>query len=272
MAIVNPALQTLAQQNPMQNSRIAQGQQAARAGQLQQTVAAAPMQGPKAAQAVGTQQAQQAGAINVQDNQQTVADQSTIAKQALAEQANQAALTGKKTNLALKKKADGLKTKLDQIDRGLKNKLIDETIAFEKDDLNRTLWNERQLMDYKLQSANRDIELQKYEQEVNQLSQKRTQMLQLAYKKIEQELANSQSASQQNAGQEQTKRLQQAKVALEQKLSREAARRKNRAAMISAVGMVGGAVVGTMVAPGAGTAAGASLGAGAGSIAASQTE
>jgi hypothetical protein len=264
--------QVLAQQNPAQNLRVAQGLQAGRVAGMQQQVAQAPVAGPRAAQALGAQQAAQAGQINLQAQQQTVQQQQQIGQAALEAQRGQASLELGAKDLQRRKRADELTGKLYQLDKGLKNKLLDESIAFEKDEMGRTLFNERQLLDYKLQSAKSDVEFQKYEQQMQELSTRRMTMLKIAYQKVQQELSQAQEMTQQQLSQAQTKRLVEAKRALEEKMAREAARRKNRAAMIGAVGAVAGAVVGTLIAPGAGTVAGASLGGGVGTAAAAATE
>lgn len=260
--------QALAEQNPVQNNRIAQGLQAARTANLQQQVAASPagQNIAKVAQAAGAQQAQQAGQIQVQTNQQTIADQKKIAEAALAAKQQQASVDIGRKQLASKERQEVLSTKLSQVDRGLKNKLLDESISFEKDEMGRNLFNERQLLDYKLQSANSDIALQQYEQNASELTQKRTQMLQIAYKKIEQELSQTQQKGQQSQANAQMLKLQQAKIELEQKLQREENRKKNRASMISAAGTIvgvgigaaaGSPVAGGMIGKGVGEAAAA---------------
>lgn len=266
--------QSMAEQNPVQNNKVAQGLQAARAATLQQQVASAPaaVNTQRAAQQLGAQQAQQAGQIQLQAAQQTVQDQQKIAQAALAAKQQQAAVDLGRKQLASKARQELLTDKLSQVDRGLKSKLLDESISFEKDEMGRNLFNERQLLDYKLQSTQSDIALQQYEQNAAELSQKRTQMLQMAYKKIEQELSQTQQRGQQSQANAQILKLQQAKIELEQKLQREANRKKNRAAMISAAGTIAGAVIGGVASGGnpAGVAAGSSIGGGVGGVIASQ--
>jgi hypothetical protein len=271
--ITNKPLQAIAQQNPVQNSRIAQGLQAARQTSLQQAVASSPtVSNPAASQALGAQQAAQAGQIRTQQAAQTAEQQAQIGKQALGEQAGKAALEAQKRQLSMKVRADQLAQKLYQVDKGLKNKLLDESISFEKDEMGRNLFNERQLMDYKIASTKSDIELQKYEQSVSQMSARRIQMLQTALNKIKQTESQQQETTQQTLSQAQMQRMAQAKIALEKKIRDEMARRKNRAAMFGAAGAVVGGVAGAVFGGPAGAVAGSSLGSGLGSVAASQEE
>lgn len=257
-------LQTLAQQNPVQNNRIAQGLQAARSTGLQQAVAAAPAgtSNVKAAQTGGAQQAAAAGQINTQVAQQTVQDQQKLGQMGLAAQGAAASEALGKKQLNSKKRQQVLIEKLGQVDKKMKNRLIDETISFNKDEMGRTLFNTRQLLDYKLASAKSDIDMQKYEQQVRELSQKKMQMLQVAHKKVMQELEQSQQSGQQQTSQQQTKRLIQAKINLEEKMRKEAAEKKNRGMMANAAGALVGIVIGSYT---GNSAAGNQIGGGVGS-------
>jgi len=267
-------LQAIAAQNPAQNSRIAQGLQAARATGLQSQIAAAPqgISNPRAAQQVGAQQAAQAGTIRTQTAATTAQQQAELGKMGLDVGGKQQQLKMQKAQLTMKARANELANKLYQLDKTLKNKLLDESIAFEKDDMSRTLFNERQLLDYKIASTKSDIALRKYEQEVSQMSQRRIQMLQTALNKVKQAEEQAMLKGQQGAAQGQMKTLAQAKINLEKKLRDEAARKKNRASQFAAGGAIIGGVIGAIYGGPAGAAAGASIGGGAGTAVAGATE
>jgi hypothetical protein len=275
-SLLNKQFSGMAQAMPGANERMARQLDSTRKIQLQQAIAQTTT--PKAApvaQALGAQQAQAAGqaatatqAANIQGAQQLgssfLREQATSARQALQEQS----LANAKAN------ADEAH-RLGQLDASLKRDLFDSQLNFREDELGRTLFNDRQLLDYKLASAKSDEDLLNYEQNVKQLSDRKMQMLKAAHAKVMQEMENAFSKSEQELDQASKEKLYRAKAELEKKMAKEKAKAANRAAMFSAAGSVIGAVAGSIV-PGLGTAvgamAGAAIGSGLGSVAASQTD
>jgi hypothetical protein len=265
-------LQSLAGQMPVANAGIAQGLQQARQAQLQQQIAgAAPTAGAAAAQQIGAQQAAQAGQIKLQAAQQTQQQTQQVAATAINQQRLEGmqALAAKK--LGIDQRQRELSTKLSTLNRDVKNKLFDQNLSFQKDELGRTVFNERQLMDYKLANAQSDEEFKDYEQQTHELSDRKMKMLQMSYQKIQQSLQQAEGMREQQLSNEQKARLTQALQALQQKMAKEKAEQANRASMFNSVGTIAGAVVGGYFGGSSGAAAGAAVGGGAGNIAAGQT-
>lgn len=256
----------------MANAGIAQGLQQARQAQLQQQIAgAAPTAGAAAAQQIGAQQAAQAGQIKLQAAQQTQQQTQQVAATAINQQRLEGmqALAAKK--LGIDQRQRELSTKLSTLNRDVKNKLFDQNLSFQKDELGRTVFNERQLMDYKLANAQSDEEFKDYEQQTHELSDRKMKMLQMSYQKIQQSLQQAEGMREQQLSNEQKARLTQALQALQQKMAKEKAEQANRASMFNSVGTIAGAVVGGYFGGSSGAAAGAAVGGGAGNIAAGQT-
>lgn len=278
MAIVSgrtQQLQGLQQAMPVANQRIAQGMKAAQNVQLQQQLGGArpqPMPANRAAvQQLGAQQAGQQGASALGLAEQQQKQQAALGQQANQEQQrqNQQALASKQRSLQQTQR--GLEKQIFGLSEELKDKLLDSQLAFKKDELGRTVFNERQLADYAIMKAKSDEDFAAFEQQSTQASQKRMSMLKLAQQKVQQELDQRSRLSDSVADQNTKKNLAIAKQQLERKIADEKTKQRNRAMMFQAGGMLAGAAIGTLIAPGAGTAAGASLGGGAGSIAAGAT-
>lgn len=149
-----------------------------------------------------------------------------------------------------------------------KQDLFDSSLRFEQDELGRTVFNERQLLDYAVTHA-KDVEaMQNYEQAISQLSERKLRLMQVAQQKIQQELINANTAEQSALNQEAKLALARAKSAAEEKAAKEKAKAKNRASMWSALGGIAGAVVGGVITMNpAGAALGYSVGSGLGGVA-----
>lgn len=265
--MANSIFRNIASNMPRQNKDVATGLQEAskmgvqaQIGQLGQTG-----QGP-----LGVQQIQQAGAqAAAQQGQATLQAQRQQAQKAMQisgeaakveEQENQQRLNERE--FAIKQQAKGLERQLAAHDEKLKNEIFDRNVKFQKDELGRTLFNERQLMDYKIYNANSQIEFRKFEQKSRQISKRRLKMLDVSLAKIKQELKQQFDKDQLEMNQEQKMRLLRAKQAIEEKIARAQAAASNRASMFSAGFTIVGAVAGSLIPiPGVGTAAGAAIGA-----------
>ena len=267
-------LQTLAQGMPVANQAVADQLQQGRQTQLQAAISSAPtgVSTRQAAQQVGAQQAQQAGQIQTGIMEQDLKQQAQLGQLGLAEQAQTAQKGLADRQLGLQQKQRELTGKLTAIDSRLKNELFDKQLSFQRDDMGRTLYNDRQLLDYKLMTAKSDEDLSNYEQKVSQLSKRKLQILEAAYKKIAQTLEQQFTKGQQKLDQAQKKRLVLAEAAMKEKIAREKANAANRGSMFSSAGTIAGAAVGTYYGGPAGGAAGAAVGGGAGSILASTTK
>lgn len=187
------ALKSLANQLPVANRRIATQQQAARDIQLQQAAAQSPV-GPSApkiapvAQQTGAAVAQMAGEQQVQAAQQTGQQLGQVADVALGEQklANTAQIAGQQAGLREQQMSNV--DRFAKLNRGLKKELYDDEMQFKRDQIGRTLFSERQLIDYAAQNARDEEEFKNYAQSAEQVSARKIQVLNNAYEKVMQQL------------------------------------------------------------------------------------
>jgi hypothetical protein len=221
---------------PGQNQQVLTGLQEAAKTQMRAQMPALT------GQPMGVRQVQQAGAqatamqaqpmLQVQEQAQKQAAQ--LGQMALKEEAGEAQKRLQERQLNQSKQQRLMESELDRLGGGLKQRLLDDQFQFQKDELGRTFFNDRQLLDYKLATAKSNLELRDFEQKMRQASQRKLQMLKTAQAKVTAELTQGFQKGQQELNQEQTKRLAEAKRALEEKIQREQARARNRASMFSA--------------------------------------
>lgn len=247
--------------------------QAQQATGLQQSIAQAaaiPVGGTQAAgQALGAQQAQGAGQIQVAATQQNNTTQAQAGQQVLEQNQveNQQRLQRKALE-AQKQNRTATET-LGNLSSELKGKLFDSNMNFQKDELGRTVYNDQQLLDYKLSQGVSDEQLAGYEQQVRQTSQRKMQLLQTIQAKLKAELANSFQQGQQALDQDQQRFLIEKQRQVNEKIKKEKAKQANRAAAFAAAGTIVGAAAGSFGGP-AGASVGASAGGAVGSLAAAQ--
>jgi hypothetical protein len=274
MAITGSTIAALSQQMPGQNQKVATGLQEAAKTQMRQQLAG---QGPmpvQQIQAIGQQAAAQQGQAKLQVQQQGAQEAQKLGGLALNQDQQDKQMKLQARQLDLAKQARKNTELLNNLDSELKSRLLDDQFQFQQDELGRTLFNERQLMDYKIQTAKSDLEMQDFEDKMRQASQRKLQLLQSAQARLDQELKQGFQRGQQRLDQEMQTRLAQAKRDLEEKIRKERAKQANRASMFSAGGAIAGAlgaaaIIGTGggAAPLiAGMAGGSSLGSGLGSI------
>ena len=190
-------------------------------GQVQQAAAEAVQQQAKA-QAVGRQQEVEL-AMGV--------EQARLGTQAIAQRE-----TMQQRKLALGNSLRTAENKLTALGMTTKQDLFDSTMRFEQDELGRTIFNERQLLDYAITHAKKIEDFQNYEQAISQMSERRMRLMQVAQAKLEQALKQAFTAEQTELSQEAKLGLARAKSAIEEKLKREKANAQNRASMWSAIG------------------------------------
>lgn len=272
---INPFTQ-LAGQMPIANQRTQTGLLEAAKTKTQAALGGVPPTGQplgvRQVQAAAGQQAAQQGQAILGTTQQG-AQQSGQMQQAAAQQdatKSQEALRERQLRLSAAQRQ--MERQLNSVDSRLKSRLLDDQMAFQKDELGRTLFNDRQLLDWKLANAKSEVEVADFEQKLREESTKRVQILSAAHAQIQQAMEQSFVEGQQQLDAAQRLRLAEAKRKLEEKIKKEQARSRNRAAMISAAGAIVGGVAGALAAgPGgyaAGAAAGSSIGSGVASAAA----
>lgn len=290
----NSQLKNLAGAMPIANQKAADAAEQARVTRLQQAVGqiTAPgpgvtPPGPGGIQQMAAQQVAQQGQNQIQAQANLGKQAQALGQMALAEdkQAKQVELQQKHRTLMATQRNN--QDRLFRVSEEGKRALFDNQMTFRKDDLGRTLFNERQLADWAILKAKNSEELANYEQMVTQASQRRMTLLKAAEAKIRQELQQIEMKSEQELDQGLKQRLYLAKAKLEEKLRREKAEAASRAAMWQAGGTILGigaaalgaaAVVGTggaalpivLAAAGAGGAVGGGLGASAGAATASK--
>jgi len=256
-------LATLAGQMPVRNQELADQQRAARALQLQQTVARmTPQQAPTAQQAagMGAALAQQAGQEQVGRATQQLETAGQVAK--LGQQ--ETAIAGQQKLGALQEGAR--QQELSQVDRlakldaAAKTELFDKELQFRKDAANQTFFTERQLADYKRQSAASDEQLRNWSNQAQNYHKRNITTLETMYKKLSEIEENNYRIGKQQLDQAARKELAQLRADTEKRLRDAKNKAAKTAQMWQAGGTIVGAVVGSII-PGAGTVAGAALGA-----------
>jgi hypothetical protein len=274
MALRIQNLNKLAAAIPMANQQIASGMQQARETQLQQTIGQmTPEQAatPRLAQSMGAQQAAQASAIQLGAQQKTQQSAVVAGQQAIVQDKIQKQQELFTRSQALSQKNRYLENELARISQSAKDKLLDQQLSFKRDELGRTVWNERQLADYKIATAKDEEDFRNYQQEASNLSERRMKMLQMAQRKLEQVLEQGYISTNQKLDQASRLKIVETVAALKRKQARESARQSSNMGMWSGAGtIVGagigfvasggnpyGAVVGAQIGQGVGTAAGA---------------
>lgn len=134
--------------------------------------------------------------------QQGAAQGKTVADRELEMQKTQADHTNRLSKLSMK----------------LSQQLHEDTTQFKRDDLGRTVFNEKQLMDYAVTQAKSAEELANFQQQMQQMSDRKVQIMKQAYAVIDAAMRNQAKMEMQNAGHqfsmEQQKKNQQVKMDL----------------------------------------------------------
>ena len=236
-------LATLAGQMPVRNQELADQQRAARALQLQQTVARmTPQQAPTAQQAagMGAALAQQAGQEQVGRAAQQLETAGQVAK--LGQQ--ETAIAGQQKLGALQEGAR--QQELSQVDRlakldaAAKTELFDKELQFRKDAANQTFFTERQLADYKRQSAASDEQLRNWSNQAQNYHKRNITTLETMYKRLSEIEENNYRIGKQQLDQAARKELAQLRADTERRL-RDA---KNKAAKTAQMWQAGGTLIG----------------------------
>ena len=257
-------LATMAGQMPVRNQELADQQRAARTLQLQQAVAKlTPQQAPTAAQAagMGATMAAQAGQEQVGRATQQVEAAGQMAR--LGQQ--EATLAGQQKlgamQEAARKEELSQVERLAKIDAAAKTELFDKELTFRKDAANQTLFSERQLADYKKQSAASDEQFKNWANTAQNMHTRNLASLEAIYRKLLEVEENDFTVNQQKLNQQARKEIEQLKIDTEKRIAKAKAKAQNTTAMWGAIGTLGGAAVGALVAGPGGAVAGAKAGA-----------
>lgn len=262
------ALTQLAGQMPVANSRIAQGQQQARALQLQQAVGAAPAStnAVQSAQQTGAASAAMAGQQAVQTAQNAAQASGQVAQLGAEQQKQESQAQIASAQQGARQQEMDQTKRLAALDSRAKQEVYDKQINFSKDQAGRTLFNERQLADYAKQKAISDEQYKDYAQAAIQSSERNIQAMETAQKLLEEDLMQKWTIAEQNKDQDAKERIAAARQDMENRINSEKAKAANTRAMWQAGGTIVGAAIGSYGGP-AGASAGASLGGAAGGLA-----
>lgn len=229
----------------------------ARAGQMPTTMrgaqqAAAKMQEQSYAQ--GTELAKQAGVEELQARK-------TSAGQARLEKAQQLSELRKSVNASIRQQEETFAN----LSGNIKAQVFDDQLKFQKDELNRTQFNDRQLADWALLKAKNQVELKKYEDMMRRSIERKRIVTDMAYKTVTQALQQTWTSKEQALDQQAKEDLREIAIQAQQARARAKAKAANCAGIWSTVGTVVGGVVGAVAGGiwnfGAGSAAGAVAGA-----------
>lgn len=214
-------------------------------------------------QAQTAQQEQLAGAETTQNmalSREELAARKQVSKADLASAERVAGLgleQDNRLNVLSNKQANDL----NRIGLDVKQKIFDSRLQFEKDENGRKFSNDRQLADYMAATARTDQEFQARAREVQQATERKIQLMQIAQAQVIRELEQAQKSSEGAKNFEHQKELQGIRDALAEKIRKEQAAAKNKAAMWQAAGTIVGAGAGAAIAGPGGYAAGAAAGA-----------
>ena len=152
------------------------------------------------------------------------------------------------------------KTDLNRIGQDVQQKIFDSRLQFEKDENGRKFSNDRQLADFVASSARTEQQFQKRMGAMQQAQQRKIQLMKIAQSEVLRELEQSQKFSEGAKDFEHQKNLQGIRDRLADKIRKEEAAAKNKAAMWQAAGTIAGAGAGAAIAGPGGYAAGAAAG------------
>lgn len=149
--------------------------------------------------------------------------------------------------------------RLASMDKDATQKLVTEEKNFQIDAAGRKFLSERQMADWFSTKAQGEEDWAGYSQRVQQLHERKIQMLQVAYKQLEQKESQLAQAGAAAASQATRVYLARAKASLDAKIRAAQAKAANSGAIISALSTAATIAVGVTVNPYAGAAAGAAV-------------
>jgi hypothetical protein len=152
MAITGSTISALSSQMPGQNQKLTTGLQEAAKTQMRQQMAGQGPMGVQQVQTIGQQAAAQAGQANLQVQQQGAQAAQKLGGLALTQEQQDKQQQLQSRQLTLAKQSRLNEQTLQGLDANLKNRLVDDQFQFQKDELGRTLFIDRLLMDYKIQT------------------------------------------------------------------------------------------------------------------------
>ena len=249
---------------PEVDERRANQTKALQGAALQQQVAQAPAvpaaQVAQQAQAIGAQQAQMAQQQQIAQAQQSAQQQQQAGQVGLGvrEIDLQAQIARQQQALAQQRlKQEDVLTRQQ---RALEDKIFAERTQFHKDDMGRTLYQENQLIDLALVTAQSEEDLKNRLQIIDQETRESLNMMEALNNRLKQSIQGDFAMEQQKLDQASKQKIIEAQRALEASIAKKKADAANKRGLMQGIGTIGGAAIGSII-PGAGTWAGAALGA-----------
>jgi hypothetical protein len=264
-------LTNLAGNIPGQNEDLLKQQQATQQIQMQQALgqmSQAGQGGKQAAQGIGQKAAQASGQAQVAAAGQTLQQQGQVAGMQQQEQQEAARQDLRSRMNASKVRQTSLANQLAKTNQSLKQDLFDKQNQFQRDELGRTFWNDRQLADWKISQATSDEDLMNYEEQVRQESSKKMAMLEAANRAIQQKKQQAFASGELAQNQALAQELAQAERDVADKMRKAQEKASRNAMILGAAGSIIGAGVGAVVGGPAGAAIGMQVGGGLGQVAA----
>lgn len=257
-------LRNLAGQLPAANQQVATGLQEARKAQLQQNIAQAQTPaGPAAAQQLGAQAQQQAGQAQLAAAQQTANQQVQMGQLGLQQQARGQRQATFDQEVGLNALQQKLGDKLSQIDRKAQKQILNANLSFKMDEAGRALMNNTQLLDWAVLNAKSDEDLAGKFQQMDQVYQRKIDVLQAAANRLEQSLRQGYTADKQKLDSASRQRILERAQAIKLQIENEQNNKNNQLMKMQAIGTIAGGAVGSIFGP-AGTAVGMGVGGAAG--------
>lgn len=144
--------------------------------------------------------------------------------------------------------------KLGLLSESIKNDILDSELSFRRDETGRAFLNERQLLDYKVQSARDKEELQNWVQYSQQQHSKKLQVLEAANRVVQQKLQQDYETARAAGNRDLQRQILQKKKEYEEKVRAAQAKKARNAAIgagIAGVVVAGAAVAATVATGGA---------------------
>lgn len=269
---ITRALQGLQMNMPVANQQIANQRKAASTIAMQQLGNQAikqPMPAAQAATAIAAPVAQQAGQQQIQQAANTAQTVNQIAQVNQQEVATANAANTTTQQRSIQDTQFRGEQALARLSESAKRELFDERMKLITEQNTNKFLNEKHLLDLALLKGVNDEKFRDYQQTLEQATQRKLQIMEMAYKRIEMEMEQAHNRGEQELEQELKQKLTELKAASDLESRKRANRGAAWGAVIQGVLTIGGALAGSVLGP-AGAAAGGQAGSAVGGVAASQ--
>ncbi len=261
-------LNQLSKSLPGANQQVQKGLDEARRIQLLQNISQMTGQqqlgGPQAAQQLGAQQAQQQAGNAIQGMQTQQNQNVQLGQMALQQQGRQQRQQEFNQKIELNQQDRAAADKLFRLDNRMKQKLVDESLKFDKDKAGRTLFNQQQLADWAIKKAQSAEDFQNYANEVEKVYTRKQMMLDHINKTLNQVLDNNAIAEGKQLDQQSKEKITRFLIDVKKEARNNAIESANSQATWGAgmgiLGAVGGGIIGGVFGGPAGAVMGATAG------------